>query len=124
MSLRFEAMFVPIQFGAFEFFGLKQIFQSSQCPMDSRTIGMNQLAINGLFRHCRNPMYLFLLLGYGLSPCVSLDKLLFIIYTILYLRVAIPIEERKLEVIFGQAYIDYKSSVPCIIPNLYHKKQV
>ena len=92
--------------------------------MASRTIGMNQLAINGLFRYCRNPMYLFLLLGYGLSPCVSLDKLLFIIYTIIYLYVAIPIEERKLEIIFGQAYIDYKSSVPCMIPNLYHKKKV
>jgi methanethiol S-methyltransferase len=120
----FQGVSVPIQFGAFEFFGLKQIFQSTQCPMTSRTVGMNQLATNGVFRYCRNPMYLFLLLGYIVSPCLSLDKLLFTTYTVVYLCIAIPIEERKLEKIFGQAYIDYKCSVPCIIPNLYHKKKV
>ena len=121
---RFEAMSIPIQFGAFEFFGLKQIFQSTQCPMVSRTTGMDKLATSGLFQYCRNPMYLFLLLGYVLSPCVSLDKCLFIVYTIIYLYVAIPIEEKKLEKIFGHAYIDYKCSVPCIIPNLCQKKKV
>ncbi|UJR10767.1 hypothetical protein I4U23_014955 [Adineta vaga] len=115
---------VIIQFNLFEFFGLKQIFQSTTCPTTSRTTGMNKLVTNGIFHYCRHPMYFFLLLGYILSPCVSLDKFLFIIYAIVYLYIAIPIEEKKLEIIFGQAYMAYKNSVPSVLPNFYRKKNI
>jgi protein-S-isoprenylcysteine O-methyltransferase Ste14 len=64
-------------------------------------------------------MYLFLLLGFILSPCVSFDKCLFVIYAIVYLYIAIPIEEK----IFGQTYMDYKHRVSSIVPNLFYKKK-
>lgn len=114
---------VVVQFDVLEFFGLKQIFQSMQYPIFSRTTGMKKLVVDGVFRYCRHPMYLFLLLGFLLSPSVSLDKFLFVMYAIIYLNIAIPIEERKLEKMFGQAYLDYKRSVPSVVPNICWKKK-
>ncbi|CAF1054703.1 unnamed protein product [Adineta steineri] len=121
--INLPGMCVVIQFDSLEFFGFKQIYQSTSCPIISRTTGMNKLVTDGIFKFCRHPMYLFLLLGCIISPSVSLDKFLFIIYAILYLYIAIPIEEKKLEKIFGQAYIDYKNEVPSIIPKLYNIKK-
>lgn len=91
--------------------------------MISRTIGVNKLITNGLFEYCRHPMYFFLLLSYICSPCVSFDKFLFIIFTSIYLFIAIPIEEKKLVYIFGQAYINYQQNVPSIILNFFQKKK-
>ncbi|CAF4171495.1 unnamed protein product [Adineta steineri] len=121
--INLPGMCVVIQFNSLEFFGFKQIYQSTSCPIISRTTGMNKLVTDGIFKFCRHPMYLFLLLGCIISPSVSLDKFLFVIYAILYLYIAIPIEEKKLEKIFGQAYIDYKNEVPSIIPKLYNIKK-
>ena len=119
----FTGACVVIQFDHWEFFGFKQIFQSMQYPILSRTTGMKKLVVDGVFRYCRHPMYLFLLLGFLLSPKVSLDKFLFVLFAIIYLYIAIPIEERKLEKMFGQSYLDYKSSVPAIVPNVCYKKK-
>lgn len=119
--INLPGMLVVIQFSALEFFGVKQIFQSSTCLMNSRTTGMNKLVTNGVFHYCRHPMYFFLLVGYTLSPCVSLDKFLFVIYAIGYLHIAIPIEEKKLEAIFGPAYIEYKQRVPAVVPRFSKK---
>ena len=84
---------------------------------------MENLVVDGMFQYCRHPMYLFLLLGFGVSPSVSLDRFLFVASAILYLYIAIPIEEKKLEKIFGQAYVDYKRRVPtAIIPNFFPQK--
>jgi protein-S-isoprenylcysteine O-methyltransferase Ste14 len=119
----FSAASIPIQFGAFEFFGLKQIFESTACPILSRTTGMKTLVTDGMFQYCRHPMYLVVLLGFIISPSVSFDKLLFIICATVYLYIAIPIEEKKLEKIFGQAYVDYRKNVPAIMPNLKRSKK-
>lgn len=109
-----------MQFNPLEFFGVRQIFHSDAQP--TRTAGMKQLVTDGIFQYCRHPMYLFLLLALVLSPSVSLDKLLYVIYAILYLYVAIPIEEKKLEIIFGQAYLAYQKRVPSVVPQLQRRK--
>ncbi|CAF1125599.1 unnamed protein product [Adineta ricciae] len=122
--INLPGMLVIKQFSMLQFFGIKQIFQSSSCLMNFRTTGMNKLVTDGMFHYCRHPMYLFLLVGYILSPCVSLDKFLFVIYTIGYLYIAIPIEEKKLEVTFGPAYIAYKKCVPAVLPRFEKKNKL
>jgi protein-S-isoprenylcysteine O-methyltransferase Ste14 len=119
----FKGGLVVMQLNLLDFFGLRQIFQSSGCPAaTTRTVGMDKLVTSGMFHYCRHPMYLFLLLSFILSPCVSLDKFLFVLYTILYLYIAIPIEERKLEIIFGQPYLAYQKRVPSVVPSIYRGK--
>ncbi len=113
------------KFNPFEFCGVKQIFDSLNsigCPYSSsgqsekRTTGFPTLVTSGLFRLCRHPLYLTTILAFGITPVMSLDRLIFIIYTCLYALIGIPFEERKLIKIFGQAYIDYQQQVPAIIP--------
>lgn len=73
------------------------------------------LLVSGPYKYSRNPMYLGALaiwLGwawfYGSLPVVvSLSVL------VTYIRfVQVPFEERQMESVFGQAYQDYKSTVP------------
>ena len=91
--------------------------------MGERTTGIHSLITSGLFRLCRHPLYLFTILGWLITPVMSLDRLAFIIYACLYLVVGVPIEERKLVKIFGQSYIDYQRRVPAIIPSVMSKEK-
>jgi protein-S-isoprenylcysteine O-methyltransferase Ste14 len=106
---------------------MKQIFESRGCPYsfpEKRTTGSQALVISGLFRLCRHPMYFFTLLGLIITPVMSLDRLMIIIYTCLYAMIGIPFEERKLVQIFGQDYIDYQKHVPAIFPFLIRKPKM
>jgi protein-S-isoprenylcysteine O-methyltransferase Ste14 len=74
-----------------------------------------QLVIAGPYRFSRNPMYLSALVAwfgwtifYG-SPAVFVA--LVILWSLFVLRV-IPLEERQLKDLFGEAYLDYMRSVP------------
>lgn len=73
-----------------------------------------KLVDTGPFRYSRNPIYLggiFLLIGVALSlgSLVSFvfPVLLFLILHFLY----IPVEEKEMEQIFGNQFIDYKKKV-------------
>ncbi|CAF0799968.1 unnamed protein product [Adineta steineri] len=119
------AWYVIIKFNPFEFCGVKQIFgqsENSKCPFSSvdksenRTTGTPALITSGLFRLCRHPLYLFTILAWAITPVMSLDRLVFIIYICLYALIGIPVEERKLVQIFGQAYVNYQKHVPAIFP--------
>ena len=72
------------------------------------------LVVDGPYRVSRNPMYvagLFAWLGWTLfygSPAVGVG--LALLWTLFTLRV-IPYEERQLEALFGDDYLEYKRSV-------------
>lgn len=73
------------------------------------------LVVAGPYRFSRNPMYLSALVAwvgwtifYG-SPAVFVA--LVILWSLFALRV-IPMEERQLKDLFGEAYLDYMRSVP------------
>jgi protein-S-isoprenylcysteine O-methyltransferase Ste14 len=83
------------------------------------------LVVNGLYSVIRNPMHLgWTLLLIGLALLMQSFTLLFIfiplfvLVHILYLKL---IEEKVLEMKFGQAYLNYKNRVPMFIPNLVRK---
>jgi protein-S-isoprenylcysteine O-methyltransferase Ste14 len=73
------------------------------------------LVVAGPYRFSRNPMYLSALIAwigwaifYG-SPAVFIALVL--LWSVFVFRV-IPSEERQLEAMFGDDYLDYKRSVP------------
>jgi len=87
--------------------------RNSQTPVDFDQIPA-QLVVTGPFRYTRNPMYLgglILLIGVAilLGSLVSFlfPVLLFLILQFLY----IPVEEKEMERIFGNQYIEYKRKV-------------
>ena len=70
------------------------------------------LVTNGVFRWSRNPFYCgILLLMLGVMLAFSLDWGV-VLMPLLFLaldRLVIPVEERRLESAFGQAYLDYSA---------------
>ena len=83
----------------------------------------SELMIKGIHKHVRHPLYLgtfafiwglFLLLPY-LSLLIS--NTIITIYTL----IGIGLEERKLELEFGEKYRQYMSEVPKLLPRLWTK---
>jgi protein-S-isoprenylcysteine O-methyltransferase Ste14 len=83
------------------------------------------LVVTGLYKIVRNPMHLgWTIVLVALALLMQSFTLLvifiplFVLVHILYLKF---IEEKELEKKFGQAYLDYKKSVPMFIPRLIKK---
>lgn len=78
-----------------------------------------KLLIVGPFKYCRNPMTLGTILAYGGiailigSLTALLSVTIFAALLIGYLKI---IEEKELEMRFGNEYIEYKKKTPFIIP--------
>ncbi len=83
-----------------------------------------ELIIAGPFRYCRNPMTLGTILAYlGLSIAAATEvgvalALLLGSLLITYLK---NVEEKELAERFGEQYLDYKRSVPFILPRIPKK---
>lgn len=78
-----------------------------------------KLIVTGPYHYCRNPMILGVFLAYtGMAIWASSLSGLFI--TLLFLTAASVyikvIEEKELEARFGKDYVEYKKTVPFIIP--------
>jgi protein-S-isoprenylcysteine O-methyltransferase Ste14 len=75
---------------------------------------------NGILKRVRNPMYLGILMIYIAFMLFSLSLIsigFFVIVVILYNRM-VNFEEKILERLFGDQFLEYKSNVPKWIPNL------
>ncbi|WP_456475405.1 methyltransferase family protein [Candidatus Pyrohabitans sp.] len=93
-----------IQTGMAEFLGLRR--------------EQKRLVTSGLYARVRHPMYLGALLFIWASPELrALDVLLYLLAT-LYFGFGIYMEERRLGEEFGDAYEEYRSRVPAILPRL------
>jgi protein-S-isoprenylcysteine O-methyltransferase Ste14 len=70
------------------------------------------LITSGLFKLSRNPLYLGMAIAF-LGVVITLGTLspfiFLIIFVIIINRVIIPFEEDKLETVFGDKYLDYKT---------------
>jgi protein-S-isoprenylcysteine O-methyltransferase Ste14 len=98
-----------IQTDILSFVGLRQLMEEEN---------MGSLVTSGLYRSVRHPLYTFSLLILWLAPSMSMNS--FIVYSALtiYVLIGIVFEERKLLRDFGQAYAEYKSHTPMLIPAL------
>jgi len=89
-------------------------------PCESkRQIHAETLVTDGIYKVCRNPMYLgniLLLLGFGLFANSLLFILIFIPLFVFFYVTIICAEEDFLSKKFGQQFIDYKTNSYFIIP--------
>jgi protein-S-isoprenylcysteine O-methyltransferase Ste14 len=76
----------------------------------------NDLVINGLYCHVRHPLYSAGLLFIWLTPVMTSSVLALNLGLTLYIIIGSIFEERRLAGEFGQAYIDYQSRVPRLVP--------
>jgi protein-S-isoprenylcysteine O-methyltransferase Ste14 len=74
------------------------------------------LVTRGLYRSVRHPLYTFSLLILWLSPSMGMNSFLVYAGLTIYILIGIFFEERKLLREFGQAYEQYKSVTPMLIP--------
>ena len=78
----------------------------------------DELITNGILGHVRNPMYFGVLLIYLAFIFLSISLIsvaLWIIIIVIYDRLA-SYEEKQLEKLFGEKYLEYKKKVPKWIP--------
>ena len=98
-----------LQTDVLSFAGLRQLFEDEK---------RGSLVIGGVYRLVRHPLYTFGLLVIWLSPSVSLNSFITYLAFTIYILIGIVFEERKLLREFGQAYSDYRSVTPMLIPSL------
>lgn len=103
-------LFVTVlQTDVLSFIGLRQLFEDEK---------PGRLVTRGFYRMVRHPLYTFGLLALWLSSSVSLNTFIVYLGLTIYILVGIYFEERKLLREFGQAYADYRSVTPMLIPGL------
>ncbi|MFX1277977.1 MAG: methyltransferase family protein [Promethearchaeota archaeon] len=78
----------------------------------------DELITEGIFKHVRHPMYLGVLLIYLSCNFLSISLISFAIWIIVFIiydRLA-TYEEKQLEILFKEKYLEYKKRVPKWIP--------
>lgn len=96
------------QTGISEFLGLKQLKAQKQEP--------GSLATSGWYGIVRHPLYLMSLLFMILNPVMTAQWLLLICFSFLYFISGAVIEEKRLQLQFGDEYQEYCRRVPFLIP--------
>lgn len=74
--------------------------------------------VTGVFRFCRQPIYLAFALIIWSSPVLTLDKLLLAIPWTIYLVFAPRFKEARFLKWYGDAYRAYQAEVPYLLPSL------
>ncbi len=100
-----------LQTGPLDFAGLRQLFRLP----DDRPSG---LVIHGLYRYIRHPLYSAGIVFLWLSPQMSVNLVALFCGLSAYLVIGAKFEERKLVHQYGQAYPDYRSRTPMLIPGI------
>ncbi len=98
-----------LQTGASSFLGFRQLLQSEE-P------GPARLNVGGLYRWVRHPLYTAGLAFIWLSPVMTTSTLALYVGFTLYILIGSRYEERQLAAEFGEAYEEYRSRVPAIVP--------
>ena len=96
----------------FDLFGLRQVWRYLLGqPNDTL-----RFATPGPYRLVRHPLYVGWLFAFWMTPVMTLAHLLFSIATTAYILLAIQLEERDLVREHGDAYEEYRRSVPMLVP--------
>jgi protein-S-isoprenylcysteine O-methyltransferase Ste14 len=98
----------------FDLFGLRQVWQYLLGRPDQAL----RFATPGPYRMVRHPLYVGWLFAFWMTPVMTLAHLLFSVATTAYILLAIQFEERDLVREHGQAYEEYRRSVPMLVPFL------
>jgi protein-S-isoprenylcysteine O-methyltransferase Ste14 len=100
-----------------EFIGTSQISRWLHNEYDVSELDEKlTLKINGPYKFCRHPLYLFSILFLAFRAEMDLFYLTALVCIIAYFYIGSVFEEKKLVKKFGQIYTDYQQSVPRIFP--------
>ena len=110
LSMFFWAFF--IDYDSLSFFGIRQILNFGK---ENKINPSEDLKKNGLLGVVRHPMYFALIIALWCSTFTITDIMVNVILTI-YVIMGTILEERKLELEFGDAYVKYQQEVPMLIP--------
>jgi protein-S-isoprenylcysteine O-methyltransferase Ste14 len=98
--------------GHFDLFGLRQVLMNlrGQEPEPPK------FKSPGFYNLIRHPIMVGFIIAFWATPEMSTGHLLFAAVTTAYILIAVQLEERDLEEMLGQAYVDYRARVPGLIP--------
>ena len=96
----------------FDLFGLRQVWLYL-CGKPYTTLGFKT---PGPYKVVRHPLYVGWLIAFWATPTMTTAHLVFAIGMTLYILVAIRFEERDLVEHLGEAYAEYRRTVPMLIP--------
>jgi protein-S-isoprenylcysteine O-methyltransferase Ste14 len=74
------------------------------------------LVVKGPYRRVRHPLYFFSMIILWFSPVMTVSSLVFNLSATLYFWMGSIFEERRLQRVYGDAYIQYQQKVPRLIP--------
>jgi methanethiol S-methyltransferase len=114
--LFFRAFF--FDYDSLSFFGIRQILNWAKPKTAAKPV---ELERNGLLGIVRHPMYLALILYLWCQTFRMMDLVINALLT-LYILIGTWLEERKLVLEFGEAYLRYKRQVPMLIPFAISKR--
>jgi protein-S-isoprenylcysteine O-methyltransferase Ste14 len=110
LLLFFWAFF--FDYDSLSFFGIRQILNFGKTKSEEEPVALKRRGLLGFMRH---PMYLALIV-YLWCQTFSLTEVVVNLVLTIYVIIGTRLEERKLVLEFGDAYIKYKQEVPMLIP--------
>jgi len=99
-------------YDSLSFFGIRQILNFGKIKNQNPTDGIRKNGLLGMIRH---PMYLALIIYLWCQTFRVMDIMINMMLTI-YIIIGTWLEENKLILEFGNAYIKYQQEVPMLIP--------
>jgi protein-S-isoprenylcysteine O-methyltransferase Ste14 len=96
----------------FDLFGLRQVW----LYLLGRPYKPLRFGTPGPYRLVRHPLYVGWFFAFWMTPTMTLAHLLFSVATTAYILLAIRLEERDLVREHGEAYEEYRRSVPMLVP--------
>lgn len=97
-----------LQTGWLDFTGLSALINAQESP--------SKMVTGGLYRWVRHPLYTAGLIFVWLTPRMTLNLLLVLAASTVYILLGARYEERKLLREFGEEYARYRATTPMFIP--------